>query len=90
MAEGSFAPIPDRNIESRPRDPHWERATISWSGRSGALSKSTNLAAKQFDLIVFRAELALLQVDAAFASRRARIAEIASLLEALRRPYSGL
>jgi type I restriction enzyme R subunit len=49
-----------------------------------------DLAAKQFDLIVFRAELALLQVDAAFASRRARITEIASLLEALRRPYSGL
>jgi type I restriction enzyme, R subunit len=42
-----------------------------------------DLAAKQFDLIVFRAELALLQVDAAFASRRARIIEIASLLEAL-------
>jgi type I restriction enzyme R subunit len=49
-----------------------------------------DLAAKQFDLIVFRAELALLQVDAAYASRRARITEIASLLEALRRPYSGL
>jgi len=25
MAEGSFAPIPDRNIESRPQDPHWEK-----------------------------------------------------------------
>ena len=40
--------------------------------------------------LLFIAELALLQVDAAFASRRARITEIASLLEALRRPYSGL
>jgi type I restriction enzyme R subunit len=42
-----------------------------------------DLAAKQFDLIVFRVELALLQVEAAFAGRRARITEIASLLEAL-------
>jgi type I restriction enzyme, R subunit len=42
-----------------------------------------DLAAKQFDLIVFRAELALLRVEAAFAGRRARITEIASLLETL-------
>jgi type I restriction enzyme R subunit len=42
-----------------------------------------DLAAKQFDLVVFRAELALLRVDPAFSGLRARITEIASLLEEL-------
>ena len=42
-----------------------------------------DLAAKQFDLLVFRAELALLRVDPAFGGLRARITEIASLLEEL-------
>ena len=42
-----------------------------------------DLAAKQFDLVVFRAELALLRVDPAFGGLRARITEIASLLEEL-------
>jgi type I restriction enzyme R subunit len=42
-----------------------------------------DLAAKQFDLVVFRAELALLRVDPAFQGLRARITEIASLLEEL-------
>jgi type I restriction enzyme, R subunit len=58
----------------------------SWSGRSGALSKSTNLAAKQFDLIVFRAELALLQVDAAFASLGAARSTGAALLRLVTDP----
>jgi type I restriction enzyme R subunit len=40
-------------------------------------------AAKQFDLVVFRAELALLRVDPAFSGLRTRITEIASLLEEL-------
>jgi type I restriction enzyme R subunit len=42
-----------------------------------------DLAAKQFDLVVFRAELALLRVDPAFSGLRVRITEIASLLEEL-------
>jgi type I restriction enzyme, R subunit len=42
-----------------------------------------DLAAKQFDLVVFRAELALLRVDPAFDGLRSRIKEIASLLEEL-------
>ena len=42
-----------------------------------------DLAAKQFDLMVFRAELALLRVDPAFQGLRTRITEIASLLEEL-------
>jgi type I restriction enzyme R subunit len=42
-----------------------------------------DLAAKQFDLLVFRAELALLRVDPAFTGLRTRITEIASLLEEL-------
>ena len=42
-----------------------------------------DLAAKQFDLVVFRAELALLRVDPAFHGLKARITEIASLLEEL-------
>ena len=43
-----------------------------------------DLAAKQFDLIVFRAELALLRVDPGFSRPAgARITEIASLLEEL-------
>jgi type I restriction enzyme, R subunit len=42
-----------------------------------------DLAAKQFDLVVFRAELALLRVDPAFQGLRTRITEIASLLEEL-------
>jgi type I restriction enzyme R subunit len=42
-----------------------------------------DLAAKQFDLVVFRAELALLRVDPAFGGLRKRITEIASLLEEL-------
>jgi type I restriction enzyme R subunit len=42
-----------------------------------------DLAAKQFDLLVFRAELALLRVDPGFSSLRTKITEIASLLEEL-------
>jgi type I restriction enzyme R subunit len=42
-----------------------------------------DLAAKQFDLVVFRAELALLRVDPAFQGLKTRITEIASLLEEL-------
>jgi type I restriction enzyme, R subunit len=42
-----------------------------------------DLAAKQFDLVVFRAELALLRVDPAFSRLKRRITEIASLLEEL-------
>ena len=42
-----------------------------------------DLAAKQFDLVVYRAELALLRVDPAFQGLRTRITEIASLLEEL-------
>ena len=42
-----------------------------------------DLAAKQFDLIVYKAELALLRVDPAFQGLRTRITEITSLLEEL-------
>jgi len=42
-----------------------------------------DLAAKQFDLVVYRAELALLRADPAFQGLRTRITEIASLLEEL-------
>jgi type I restriction enzyme R subunit len=42
-----------------------------------------DLAAKQFDLLVYRAELALLRVEAAFQGFRSRITEIAALLEEL-------
>jgi type I restriction enzyme R subunit len=42
-----------------------------------------DLAAKQFDLVVLRAELALLRADPAFQGLRARITEVASLLEEL-------
>ena len=42
-----------------------------------------DLAAEQFDLVVLRAELALLRADPAFLGLRARITEMASLLEEL-------
>jgi len=42
-----------------------------------------DVAAKQFDLVVFRAELVLLHVDPAFNDLKTRITEIASLLEEL-------
>lgn len=42
-----------------------------------------DLLAKQFDLLVFRAELALLRVDPGFRGLRDRITEIAALLEGL-------
>jgi type I restriction enzyme R subunit len=42
-----------------------------------------DLAAKQFDLVVYRTQLALLRVDPAFNGLRTRITEIASLLEGL-------
>jgi type I restriction enzyme, R subunit len=42
-----------------------------------------DLVAKQFDLVVFRTELALLRADPAFRGLKERIMEIASLLEAL-------
>ena len=48
-----------------------------------------DLAAKQFDLVVFRAELALLRVDPAFQGVRTRITEIASLLEELGKRADG-
>ena len=46
-------------------------------------SGGEDVAAKQFDLVVFRAQLALLRVDPAFHGLKARIIEIASLLEEL-------
>jgi type I restriction enzyme R subunit len=42
-----------------------------------------DLAAKQFDLLVYRTELALLRVDHAFGGLKERIVETASLLEEL-------
>jgi type I restriction enzyme, R subunit len=42
-----------------------------------------DLAAKQFDLLVYRAELAVLRVDPGFQGFRKKITEIASLLEEL-------
>jgi type I restriction enzyme R subunit len=42
-----------------------------------------DLVAKQFDLLVFRAELALLRVDPSFSGLRAKISEIGSALELL-------
>ena len=42
-----------------------------------------DLAAKQFDLVVYRAELALLRVDPSFSGLRSRITEVASLLDEL-------
>jgi type I restriction enzyme, R subunit len=42
-----------------------------------------DLAAKQFDLVVFKTQLALLRVDPTFGGFRTRITEIASLLEEL-------
>jgi type I restriction enzyme R subunit len=42
-----------------------------------------DLLAKQFDLLVYRAELALLRVDSGFRALRDKITEIASLLEGL-------
>lgn len=42
-----------------------------------------DLAAKQFDLTIYRAQLAMLQADAAFAGLKKRICDIASLLEGL-------
>ena len=45
-----------------------------------------DLAAKQFDLVVFRAELALLRVDPAFRGLRKRITEIACCSKILNVP----
>ena len=42
-----------------------------------------DLAAKQFDLLVYRTELALLRVDPSFSGLRSKITETASLLEEL-------
>ena len=42
-----------------------------------------DLAAKQFDLLVYRTELALLHVDPSFVGLRVKISETASLLEEL-------
>jgi type I restriction enzyme, R subunit len=45
--------------------------------------KDDDLAAKQFDLLMYRAELALLRVEPGFTGLRTKITEIASLLEEL-------
>ncbi len=42
-----------------------------------------DLAAKQFDLLIYRTELALLRVDAGFAGLRTKITDTAALLEEL-------
>jgi type I restriction enzyme R subunit len=42
-----------------------------------------DLAAKQFDLTIYRTQLALLQADASFANLKKRICDIAGLLEGL-------
>jgi type I restriction enzyme R subunit len=42
-----------------------------------------DLAAKQFDILILRAQLAVLRVDAAFAGLRTKIVQIAGLLEEL-------
>ena len=43
-----------------------------------------DIAAKQFDLLILKAQLALLQADKSFEAHRKRIRELASLLEELR------
>ncbi|SEE39384.1 type I restriction enzyme, R subunit [Rhizobiales bacterium GAS191] len=60
----------------------WHELTEQVAGLPSAVVDD-DLVAKQFDLVVFRAQLALLQVDPAFRALRARITEIASLLEGL-------
>jgi type I restriction enzyme, R subunit len=45
--------------------------------------RDDDLAAKQFDLLVYRTELALLRVEPGFTGLRTKITEIASLLEEL-------
>ena len=51
---------------------------ISRPWRSGTFTST-----KQFDLVVLRAELALLRTDPGFQGLRAKITEVASLLEEL-------
>ena len=43
-----------------------------------------DITAKQFDLLILKAQLALLQADKSFEAHRKRIRELASLLEELR------
>ena len=62
-----------------------DKRTELMEGVAGPLSalEDDDLEAKQFDLLVLRARLAVLQVDPSFKTYRKRICELASLLQEL-------
>jgi type I restriction enzyme R subunit len=89
MSLDNFLVRPHRRyIEKFAAAPAWARLDVDAQHEliehvAGLPSEVTDddLAAKQFDLLVFRAELALLRVDPGFSGLRTKITEIASLLE---------
>jgi type I restriction enzyme, R subunit len=91
MNPDNFLVRPNRRyVEKYSNAAHWTRLDADarrelierLAGLPSAVADE-DFAAKQFDLLVLRAELALLQADPAFAGCRARICDIASLLEDL-------
>ncbi len=77
-----------RSVEKFAVSPAWERIDADAQHEliehvAGLPSEITDddLAAKQFDMLVFRAELALLRAEAAFTGLRTKITDVASLLE---------
>ena len=91
MSIENFLVRPHRRfVEKFAAVPSWERIDADAQHEliehvAGLPSEVTDddLAAKQFDLLVFRAELALLRAEASFVGLRTKITEIASLLEEL-------
>ena len=91
MSLDNFLVRPHRRyIEKFAAAPSWTRLDADAQHEriehvAGLPSEVTDddLIAKQFDLLVFRAELALLRVDPGFSGLRTKITEIASLLEEL-------
>ena len=91
MSPDNFLVRPQRRyVEKYAGAPAWSRLDADAhhelvehvAGLPSAMTDD-DLMAKQFDLVVFRTELALLRVDPGFRSLRGRITEIASLLEDL-------
>lgn len=79
-----------RYVEKFAKETSWERIDADAQHEliehvAGLPSAVTDddLVAKQFDLLVYRAELALLRVEPGFSGLRGKITEIASLLEEL-------
>ncbi len=90
MSVENFLVRPKRRlVEAYAREDAWKRLDLDRRAELAELAglpsslTDDDVAAKQFDLLVLRAQLALLRTDASFSGLRRKVVETASLLEEL-------